>query len=199
MGILRENGMMTREEIGERMRALVVNQLGVEESEARPEASFVDDLGMDSPDIVKLVMMAEEEFHIEIPDEDAEKVITMDNAIDYIWGATTPAGKLYRDTHPETWLTREQAALAKPHKAADRQARKARREAAFPHAKDYTSLHPMTDFRIGDRTLSLYTVGGRMPGECFSLYFNDETSAVQHNMTAYEVFWALHGLLEPED
>ncbi len=68
----------------ERVKALVVEQLGVEEDEVTPEASFVDDLGADSLDIVELVMAFEEEFDLEIPDEDAEKIQTVGDAVDYI-------------------------------------------------------------------------------------------------------------------
>ena len=68
----------------ERVRAIVVEQLGVEEDEVTPEASFVEDLGADSLDTVELVMALEEEFGIEIPDEDAEKILTVGKALDYI-------------------------------------------------------------------------------------------------------------------
>lgn len=68
----------------ERVKALVVEQLGVEEDEVTPEASFVDDLGADSLDIVELVMAFEEEFDLEIPDEDAEKIQTVGHAVEYI-------------------------------------------------------------------------------------------------------------------
>lgn len=68
----------------ERVKELIVEQLGVEEDEVTPEASFVDDLGADSLDIVELVMAFEEEFDLEIPDEDAEKIQTVGNAVDYI-------------------------------------------------------------------------------------------------------------------
>ena len=60
------------------------SQLGVEEDEVTPEASFVEDLGADSLDTVELVMALEEEFGIEIPDEDAEKILTVGKALDYI-------------------------------------------------------------------------------------------------------------------
>ncbi|MDZ4383482.1 MAG: acyl carrier protein, partial [Thermodesulfovibrionia bacterium] len=62
----------------------VAEQLGVDEEEVTSEASFVDDLGADSLDTVELVMAFEEEFSIEIPDDDAEKIITVQNSIDYI-------------------------------------------------------------------------------------------------------------------
>lgn len=68
----------------DRVKELVVEQLGVEEDEVTAEASFVDDLGADSLDIVELVMAFEEEFDLEIPDEDAEKIQTVGNAVDYI-------------------------------------------------------------------------------------------------------------------
>jgi len=70
--------------IEERVRDLVVNQLGVNPEQVTPEASFVDDLGADSLDTVELVMAFEEEFGIEIPDEDAEKMITVGDAIKYL-------------------------------------------------------------------------------------------------------------------
>ncbi len=73
----------------DRLKELVVEQLGVEEKEVVPTASFVDDLGADSLDLVELIMSIEEKFStssrkIEIPDEDAEKIITVQDAIDYI-------------------------------------------------------------------------------------------------------------------
>ncbi|HYA37857.1 MAG TPA: acyl carrier protein, partial [Candidatus Methylomirabilis sp.] len=68
----------------ERVKKIVVEQLGVNEGEVKPEASFVDDLGADSLDTVELVMALEEEFDCEIPDEQAEKITTVQQAIDYI-------------------------------------------------------------------------------------------------------------------
>ena len=68
----------------ERVKKIIVEQLGVEEGEVTPTASFVDDLGADSLDTVELVMAFEEEFGIEIPDEAAEKILNVQNAIDYI-------------------------------------------------------------------------------------------------------------------
>jgi acyl carrier protein len=73
----------------ERVKKIIVNQLGVEEAEVKPESSFVDDLNADSLDLVELVMSLEEEFssegkRLEIPDEDAEKIKTVQDAIDYI-------------------------------------------------------------------------------------------------------------------
>lgn len=70
--------------IEERVARIVVEQLGVKEDEVKPEASFVDDLGADSLDTVELVMALEEEFETEIPDEEAEKITTVQAAIDYI-------------------------------------------------------------------------------------------------------------------
>jgi acyl carrier protein len=70
--------------IEQRVKEIIVEQLGVEEDEVSPEASFIDDLGADSLDTVELVMAFEEEFNIEIPDEDAERISTVQDAIDYI-------------------------------------------------------------------------------------------------------------------
>jgi acyl carrier protein len=70
--------------VEERVRKIVVEQLGVKEEEVNPDASFVDDLGADSLDTVELVMALEEEFECEIPDEEAEKITTVKQAIDYI-------------------------------------------------------------------------------------------------------------------
>ncbi len=67
-----------------RVKSVVVEQLGVDESEVTNEASFVDDLGADSLDTVELVMALEEEFGTEIPDEEAEKITTVQLAIDYV-------------------------------------------------------------------------------------------------------------------
>jgi acyl carrier protein len=68
----------------ERRKKIVVEQLGVEEDEVKPEASFVDDLNADSLDLVELIMSLEEEFGTEISDEDAEKIRTVQDAVDYI-------------------------------------------------------------------------------------------------------------------
>lgn len=73
-------------DVAERVKELVVEQLGVDAEEVTNEASFVDDLGADSLDIVELVMAFEEEFDLEIPDEDAEKIRTVGDAIEYIKG-----------------------------------------------------------------------------------------------------------------
>jgi len=70
--------------VEDRVKQIIVEQLGVDEGEVTPNASFVDDLGADSLDTVELVMAFEEAFEIEIPDEDAEKIRTVQNAIDYI-------------------------------------------------------------------------------------------------------------------
>ena len=70
--------------VEERVRKIVCEQLGVTEEEVKTEASFVDDLGADSLDTVELVMAFEEEFEIEIPDEEAEVIATVKNAVDYI-------------------------------------------------------------------------------------------------------------------
>ena len=68
----------------DRIRAIIAEQLGVKPEEVTPEASFVEDLGADSLDTVELVMALEEEFGIEIPDEDAEKITTVGDAVKYI-------------------------------------------------------------------------------------------------------------------
>ncbi|MEM1055338.1 MAG: acyl carrier protein [Bacteroidota bacterium] len=70
----------------ERVTAIIVEKLGVDESEISPEASFTNDLGADSLDTVELIMEFEKEFHITIPDEDAEKIATVGDAIDYVQG-----------------------------------------------------------------------------------------------------------------
>jgi acyl carrier protein len=70
--------------VDERVKQIIVEQLGVDEAEVTPTASFVDDLGADSLDTVELVMAFEEGFGIEIPDEDAEKITTVKDAIAYI-------------------------------------------------------------------------------------------------------------------
>ena len=68
----------------EKVKKIIVEQLGVEEADVAPEASFIEDLGADSLDIVELIMALEEEFGVEIPDEDAEKIVTVKDAIKYI-------------------------------------------------------------------------------------------------------------------
>jgi acyl carrier protein len=76
----------------EKVKQIIVEQLGVDEGEVTPNASFVDDLGADSLDTVELVMAFEEAFEVEIPDEDAEKIRTVQDAIDYI-GKHAKGGK----------------------------------------------------------------------------------------------------------
>ena len=75
---------MSSEEILEKVKNIIVEQLGVTEANVTLEASFIDDLGADSLDIVELIMAIEEEFDIEIPDADAEKVVTVGDVVDYI-------------------------------------------------------------------------------------------------------------------
>jgi acyl carrier protein len=70
--------------VEEKVKEIIVDQLGVDEKQVMPKASFIDDLGADSLDTVELVMALEEEFDIEIPDEEAEKIASVENAIDYI-------------------------------------------------------------------------------------------------------------------
>lgn len=75
---------MSSEEVLEKVKGIIVEQLGVADTAVTLEASFIDDLGADSLDIVELVMALEEEFDIEIPDADAEKVVTVEDVVDYI-------------------------------------------------------------------------------------------------------------------
>ena len=75
----------------DRVKGIVVEQLGVAAEEVKPEASFVEDLGADSLDVVELVMALEEEFGIEIPDEQAEKIATVGEAVKYIEAHMTEA------------------------------------------------------------------------------------------------------------
>ena len=75
---------MTQEEIFEKVKGIIVEQLGVAETAVTMEASFIDDLGADSLDIVELIMALEEEFDTEIPDSDAEKVVTVGDVVEYI-------------------------------------------------------------------------------------------------------------------
>ena len=70
--------------VEERVKSIIVEQLGVDAEEVSPDASFVEDLGADSLDQVELIMAFEEEFDIEIPDEDAEKISTVGDAVNYI-------------------------------------------------------------------------------------------------------------------
>lgn len=75
---------MGSDEIFEKVKEIIVEQLGVTDTAVTLEASFIDDLGADSLDIVELIMALEEEFDIEIPDTDAEKVVTVTDVVDYI-------------------------------------------------------------------------------------------------------------------
>lgn len=75
---------MSEQEIFEKVKAIVVEQLGVEEGNVTKEATFVDDLSADSLDIVELVMALEEEFDLEIPDNEAEKIVTVGDVVKYI-------------------------------------------------------------------------------------------------------------------
>jgi acyl carrier protein len=85
----RERG--ERNECGRKVKSIIVEQLGVDAKEVTPEASFVDDLGADSLDTVELVMAFEEAFNIEIPDEAAEKIQKVKDAIEYIEKNSAPA------------------------------------------------------------------------------------------------------------
>jgi acyl carrier protein len=71
-------------DVDAKVKKIISEQLGVPEADVKPEASFVNDLGADSLDTVELVMALEEEFGVEIPDEDAEKIATVQNAVEYI-------------------------------------------------------------------------------------------------------------------
>jgi acyl carrier protein len=75
---------MDHDELFEKVKAVIVDQLGAEEDDVVEDASFVDDLGADSLDIVELVMALEEEFGVSIPDEQAEKIKTVGDAVDFI-------------------------------------------------------------------------------------------------------------------
>lgn len=75
---------MSSEEVLEKVKGIIVEQLGVADTAVTLEASFIDDLGADSLDIVELIMALEEEFDMEIPDGDAEKIVTVGDVVDYI-------------------------------------------------------------------------------------------------------------------
>ena len=75
---------MSSEEVFDKVKEIIVEQLGVVDTSVTMEASFIDDLGADSLDIVELIMALEEEFDIEIPDGDAEKVVTVGDVVEYI-------------------------------------------------------------------------------------------------------------------
>ena len=76
--------MASPEEIAEKVRSIIAEQLGVSLEEVQPKASFIEDLGADSLDIVELIMALEEEYDMEIPDEDAEKIQSVEDVISYI-------------------------------------------------------------------------------------------------------------------
>ena len=76
--------MASADEIAERVKSIIVEQLGVSMEEVTPEASFIEDLRADSIDIVELIMALEEEYDMEIPDEDAEKIQTVQDVLSYI-------------------------------------------------------------------------------------------------------------------
>ena len=75
---------METEEMFEKVKTVIVEQLGIDESSVRMESSFLDDLGADSLDIVEFIMALEEEFGLEIPDEDVEKIVTVKDVVEYI-------------------------------------------------------------------------------------------------------------------
>ncbi|MGQ9898175.1 MAG: acyl carrier protein [Acidobacteriota bacterium] len=75
---------MAEQSVEEKVKAIIVEELGVDESEVTPEAKFIEDLGADSLDTVELVMRFEEDFGLEIPDEDAEKILSVKDAVNYI-------------------------------------------------------------------------------------------------------------------
>lgn len=75
---------MASKDVLRKVKEMVAEQLGVDEDDVTPESSFIDDLGADSLDIVELIMALEEEFDLEIPDEDAEKIVTVADAVNYI-------------------------------------------------------------------------------------------------------------------
>ena len=75
---------METEEIFEKVKTVIVEQIGIDEANVRMESSFLDDLGADSLDIVEFIMALEEEFGLEIPDEDVEKIVTVKDVVEYI-------------------------------------------------------------------------------------------------------------------
>ena len=75
---------MNSEEVFDKVKSIIVEQLGVADTSVTLEASFIDDLGADSLDIVELIMALEEEFDMEIPDADAEKIVTVNDVVEYI-------------------------------------------------------------------------------------------------------------------
>jgi acyl carrier protein len=82
--LIRREEVFMAKPVEERVKEIICEQLGVEEDEVNPNAKFIEDLGADSLDTVELVMAFEEEFELEIPDEDAEKIATVGDAISYI-------------------------------------------------------------------------------------------------------------------
>jgi acyl carrier protein len=76
---------MTRDEILAKLRPIIAEQLGVDEADVKEDASFTEDLNADSLDLVELIMSLEEQFHLQISDEDAEKITTVGEAVDYIF------------------------------------------------------------------------------------------------------------------
>jgi acyl carrier protein len=76
--------LANKDAIFEKVKAIIVDQLGANADEVSLDASFIDDLGADSLDLVELIMALEEEFDLEVPDEDAEKLVTVGDAVDYI-------------------------------------------------------------------------------------------------------------------
>lgn len=84
MGLIFSGKEDARMSIEERVKEIIVQQLNVEEAEVHPDASFIDDLGADSLDLVEMIMAMEEEFDLSIEDEEAEKIKTVQDAIDYI-------------------------------------------------------------------------------------------------------------------
>ena len=81
---MRKRGVFMAKPVEERVKEIIVEQLGVEEDEVNPNAKFIEDLGADSLDIVELVMAMEEEFEVEIPDEEAEHIKTVQDAVNFI-------------------------------------------------------------------------------------------------------------------
>ena len=76
--------ILEKEEIFKKVKTVIVEQLGIDEANVRMESSFLDDLGADSLDIVEFIMALEEEFGLEIPDEDVEKIVTVKDVVEYI-------------------------------------------------------------------------------------------------------------------
>ncbi len=81
---LKEATVRVAQDVFEKVKKIIVEQLSAEDADVTPEASFIEDLGADSLDIVELIMALEEEFGVEIPDEDAEKIATVNDAVKYI-------------------------------------------------------------------------------------------------------------------